>query len=111
MNEQTIIDRLKEGEEKLRVYDEYRKDPQSPKDIVQVVSFAYLFELMAYASILKLVPSYVPPNEMQIRVAQEFAGTVDHVSVVDGKVKVNPSYYAFKLQIQELKDRKNGKLD
>jgi hypothetical protein len=108
MNEQTIIDRLKEGEEKLAVYDAYRKDPASPKDVVQVVSFAYLFELMAYSAILKLVPSYVPPKEAQIRIAQEFGGTVDHVSVVNGKVQVNPSYYAFRQTIQELKEKRNG---
>lgn len=108
MNEQTIIDRLKEGEEKLAVYDAYRKDPASSKDVVQVVAFAYLFELMAYSAILKLLPAYVPPRDVQIRVAQEFGGTVDHVSVVDGKVQVNPSYYTFRQQIQELKEKKNG---
>lgn len=103
-----IIARLKEGEEKLEVYDAYRKDPTSPKDVVQVVSFAYLFELMAYAAIAGLVPDYIPPRNTQIRIAQEFHGTTEHVSVVDGKVKINPSYYTFRQQIEELKNKKNG---
>lgn len=108
MTDQVILDRLREGEEKLKVYDAYRKDPTSPRDVVQVVAFAYLFELMAYAAILKLVPTYIPPGDMQIRIAQEFGGTVDHVTVVDGKVQVNPSYYTFRQQMQELKEKKNG---
>lgn len=101
-----IIARLKEGEEKLEIYDAYRKDPTSPKDVVQVVSFAYLFELMAYSAISRLVPDYVPPRNTQIRIAQEFGGTVDHVTVVDGKVQVNPSYYTFRQQVEELKQKK-----
>ena len=108
---EALIARLKEGEMKLEAFTKFRSDPEAPPAEKKIVAFAELMELMAYSAILKLVPDYIPPKQTQIQVAQAFGGTTDQVTVVDGKVVVNPAVFAQLQLMNDLKAKQNGTLD
>jgi len=113
MTIETVLERLHKGEEKLRLFEEYRKDLTKPEPKRKMVAFAYLYELMAYTAILEFAPDYIPPREMQIQIAQAFAGTKDHVTVEDGQVVVNTAIIDQMEELKRLKeqkDKENGKV-
>lgn len=106
--EEALSSILFDMENDQRAYDEYLKDRTRSKEDLQVVHMKAFFELIAFNTMRKLVPDYIPGDFVGKKLAQELSTVGDFVSVVGGQVAISPAYSEFLLTKEKyLKSKTN----
>ncbi len=87
-----IIKRLKEIEATLGVYYSATLDPSFPPDDKGVVSFKMMYEMIAFSTLIELVPEYKQNPATEFLIAQSLKNMKNLVNVQGGKIVVSQEY-------------------
>lgn len=103
-----ILERIKELEENLAVYETFVNDKSNPEDDRKVAAFKLFYDLVSYSALTDVLDGYEALPQIKYQMAVAFKGVTGYVNVVDGKVVISDEYRELlKMKDEFLKINKN----